>query len=246
MEENFIPLSNEETIAAIHLARYGDENAKEKLLNGHFPLIKSVVKNFQNRGVEYEDLYQLGVLGFLKAIKNFDEKFDVKFSTYCVPMVAGEIKRFLRDDGAIKVSRAMKQLAAKVKSFIDDYTKVYDEPPPVKVIAETLGEDEEDVVFALDSSKALISLNSKIDESDEKSSDLLDRLVVEDKNEQLIDKIQLADSINKLSGRDKKIILLRYYRGKTQSEIAEMLGVSQVQVSRLENKILMQLKKQII
>ncbi len=245
MNENFIPLSPEETIEAVRLAKNGDEDAKNKLLCGNFPLIKSVVKSFINRGVDYEDLYQLGVLGFLKAIRNFDEKFDVKFSTYSVPMIAGEIKRFLRDDGAIKVSRAIKQLAAKVKIFIEDYMLKNNENPTVSVIAKVLDADEEDVIFALDSSKSILSLNAKIDESDDNSSDVLDRLLVDDKSEQLIDKIQLVDSINKLDARDKKIILLRYYRGKTQSEIAQMLGVSQVQVSRLENKILQELKRQI-
>lgn len=245
MNDSFVPLTPEETLIAVREAKNGDENAKMRLLNGHFPLIKSIVKGFINRGVEYEDLYQLGVVGFLKAIKNFDEKFDVKFSTYSVPMVAGEIKRFLRDDGSIKVSRAMKQLAVKVKSFIEAYMLEYNENPSINVIAATFSVDEEDVVFALDSSKALLSLNAKIDENDENSSDVLDRLFIDDKNEQIIDKIQLIDAIKKLNDRDKKIILLRYYRGKTQSEIAAILGVSQVQVSRLESKILQTIKNQI-
>lgn len=245
MQDNFMPLSAEETIECVRLAKEGDEFAKTKLLNGHFPLIKSVVKSFLGRGTEYEDLYQLGVLGFLKAIKNFDENFDVKFSTYSVPMIAGEIKRFLRDDGAIKVSRAVKQLAAKIKIFIEDYTLKNNESPSIDLMAKHFNVDEEDIVFALDSQKSLISLNARIDENDENSSDVLDRLCIEDKSEQIIDKIQLLDSIARLNDRDKKIIMLRYYRGKTQSEIAAILGVSQVQVSRLESKILQDLKKSI-
>lgn len=246
MDDSFVPLTQEETLEAISQAKNGDQNAKTRLLNGHFPLIKSVVKSFTGRGVEYDDLYQLGVLGFLKAIKNFDEKFEVKFSTYSVPMVAGEIKRFLRDDGSIKVSRAMKQLASKVKAFIDTYNKVHNENPPLKLIAEKFEVDEESVVFALDASKAVLSLNAKIDENDDNCHEMLDRLLIDDKSEQVIDKIQLVDVVSKLEPRDKKIIILRYYRGKTQSEVARILGVSQVQVSRLESKILKDIKKSII
>ena len=116
--EEFVPLSQEETLLYVKNAKMGDVDAKDKLIQGNFPLIKSIVKNYQNKGVDYEDLYQIGCVGFLKAINNFDEKFDVKFSTYAVPMIAGEIKRFLRDDGNIKVSRAIKTLWLKIKSIL--------------------------------------------------------------------------------------------------------------------------------
>ena len=242
--EQFMPLTIEETSVLLENAKNGDEGAKEKLVQGNFPLIKSIVKSYQNKGVDYEDLYQIGCVGFLKAINNFDEKFGVKFSTYAVPMIAGEIKRFLRDDGSIKVSRAIKTLWIKIKKYIDEYMKTHDDLPTVKKLAQEFEVDEADIVYAMDSSKSLISLNAQFDESSSNSQSVIDKIIVDDKSEQMLDKILLKEAINKLPDREKKIILLRYFRGKTQSEVAELLGVSQVQVSRIESRILEGLKKQ--
>lgn len=243
--EQFTPLTQEETSILLDMAKMGDEGAKEKLVQGNFPLIKSIVKTYQNKGVDYEDLYQIGCVGFLKAINNFDEKFGVKFSTYAVPMIAGEIKRFLRDDGSIKVSRAIKTLWIKVKKYIDEYMKTNDDMPTVQDLAKKFEVDEADIVYAMDSSKGLISSNAQFDENSSNSQSVIDKVIVDDKSEQMLDKILLKEAVNNLGEREKKIILLRYFRGKTQSEVAVLLGVSQVQISRIESKILQELKNKL-
>lgn len=243
--EEFVPLTQEETLEFVEEAKNGSAEAKDKLIQGNFPLIKSIVKNFQNKGVDYEDLYQIGCVGFLKAINNFDVKFDVKFSTYAVPMIAGEIKRFLRDDGNIKISRAIKTLWLKIKSYVDVYEKLHNESPTIDEIAKALSVTPEEVVYAQDASKQILSLDAQIDETSNNSQSVLERVVEEDKSEILLDKLLLKEAISLLPEREKKIVLLRYYRGKTQSEVAMMLGVSQVQISRLETKIIDKLKNKI-
>ena len=243
--EEFVPLTQEETLEFVEEAKNGSTEAKDKLIQGNFPLIKSIVKNFQNKGVDYEDLYQIGCVGFFKAINNFDVKFDVKFSTYAVPMIAGEIKRFLRDDGNIKISRAIKTLWLKIKSYVDVYEKLHNESPTIDEIAKALSVTPEEVVYAQDASKQILSLDAQIDETSNNSQSVLDRVVEEDKSEILLDKLLLKEAISLLPEREKKIVLLRYYRGKTQSEVAMMLGVSQVQISRLETKIIDKLKNKI-
>lgn len=243
--EDFKPLTQEETIPLIKLAKEGDEIAKNELIQGNFPLIKSVVKKYIGRGVDYEDLYQIGCVGFLKAINNFNEKFDVKFTTYAVPMIAGEIKRFLRDDGEIKISRAIKTLSMKIKSYIDIYKKEQFVEPTVSEIAKHFNVDDEDVVYALDSSRPMVSIYEKIDESSENSGNLIDKIIIDDNTDLMIDKLLLQNAIESLADREKKVILLRYFRGKTQSEVANLLNVSQVQVSRIESKILEELKKKL-
>ncbi len=244
--EEFKPLSPEETCELVAKAKSGDEQAKERLIEGNFPLIKSIVRGYQNKGVDYDDLYQIGCVGFLKAINNFDPSFAVKFSTYAVPMVAGEIKRFLRDDGNIKVSRAIKSLWIKIKAYLDEFKKQNKELPTVEELAKKFEVDPADVIYAMDSSQQLISLNAQLDESSQSSQSVLDRVAADDKSEQLIDKILLKDAINKLPSREKQILILRYFRGKTQSEVAEMCGVSQVQISRIESRIIEKLKKKIL
>ncbi|MBR2909847.1 MAG: SigB/SigF/SigG family RNA polymerase sigma factor [Clostridia bacterium] len=242
MIEEFKPLGINETNELIEKAKNGDNEAKEKLIQGNFPLIKSIIKNYQNKGVDYDDLYQLGCVGFLKAINNFDEKFEVKFSTYAVPMIAGEIKRFLRDDGSIKVSRAIKALWIKIRSLLDQYKTKGESAPTIDEMAKIFEVDTADIVYAMDSAQSIISLNAQLDESSNNSQSVIDKVASDDKAEQLIDKILLKDAISKLPEREKKIILLRYFRGKTQSEVAELMGVSQVQISRIETKIISKLK----
>lgn len=240
--DSFVLLSADQMRELVMCAKQGDELAKEKLIQGNYPLIKSVVKHYLNKGVDYNDLYQIGMLGFLKAIKNFDENFDVKFSTYAVPMINGEIKRFLRDDGIIKVSRAIKTLGIKVKRFVEEYQKEYATMPQISLIASSLEAAEEDVVLALESSRTLISIDAKIDETDNNSGLVVDKIIVGDDTEKLIDNIALKEAIKALPPREKKILLLRYFRDKTQSEVAEIMQVSQVQISRIESKILQTLK----
>lgn len=240
------PLDNDETNELIKRAKQGDSEATDVLVNGNFPLIKAIVKGYLNKGVEYDDLYQIGCVGFLKAIKNFNPKFDVKFSTYAVPMIAGEIKRFLRDDGIIKVSRSIKTLAIKLKGYIETQKQQTGETPSIEELASVFNVEQEDVVVALDSYQQTISINAKVQEDDPNSQNLIDKLAVYDKSDEILDKFILKNEIMNLPEKEKKIILLRYYRGKTQGEVAELLDVSQVQVSRMESKIIEQLKSKLV
>lgn len=244
--EVYKPIDTNEINVLIELAKSGDSEATEKLIQGNFPLIKSIVKGFLNKGVEYDDLYQLGCVGFLKAIKNFDNSVGVKFSTYAVPMIAGEIKRFLRDDGMIKVSRSIKTLAIKIKLLNEQIKSEGKEPLKIDEIAKHFNVDIEDVVIALDSSQQVLSIQAKIDEDDPNSQSVIDKITTVDKSDEMLDKFILKDEIMKLPEKEKKVILLRYFRGKTQGEVAEILDISQVQVSRMESKIIAHLKKKMI
>lgn len=235
-------LSTEETETLIRLAQSGDEEAKEKLLNGNYPLIKSIVRRFARKSLEYDDLYQLGCVGFVKAINNFSLDYGVKFSTYAVPMIAGEIKRFLRDDGSIKIARSIKTLAIKINKFLDEYKREGRDAPNTREIAEEFGVDEHDVVLAMDSTFCMVYLYDKTSDKSESSPNLLDKLVKIENEDSEIEKIMLKEHISKLPVKERKVLMLRYFRGKTQTEIAKMMGVSQVQISRIEAKILKYLR----
>ncbi len=231
-------LDLETTLRLIIEAQNGCDNAKNTLTVENMPLIISIVKRYKGRGAEYDDLIQLGSLGLLKAIMNFDVEFGVRFSTYAVPMIIGEIKRYLRDDGLVKVSRALKSLGAKIAKFSEEYKHKNSKEPTIDEIATEFGLDREEIVFAMDGNKYPISLYEKSSDDD---ITLIDKIAVND-GEQEFDKLMISELIEKLPEREKKLIILRYYRDKTQSEIASELGVSQVQVSRLEGKILEKLK----
>lgn len=234
-------LEIEETFRLIEAAKGGDNTASEKLIVENMPLIKSVVRRYAGKNVEYEDLLQLGSMGLLKAVLNFDMSFNVRFSTYAVPMIAGEIKRFLRDDGVVKVSRAVKVLTYNMSKFIETYNQENNREPTIEEIAENFKIDKEEVVFAMDSTRYPLSL---YDKTDDENLSLIDKIaVVREDDEEHIDKMILTELLKELPARDKKIIMLRYFRDKTQSEVAEELGVSQVQVSRLESKIITKLKE---
>lgn len=236
-------LSLEETNKLITLARGGDDGAKETLLKENSPLIKSVIKKYINKGIEFDDLYQLGSMGFLKAINNFDETFGVKFSTYAVPMIAGEIKRYIRDNGIIKVSRSTKQLNMRINKFIEKYLSEHQVSPTLTEIAKEFAITEAEVVYAMDSSNKPVSLFSLVGDENGKEQYLIDK--IEDTNhiDKELDNELLYKIISDLPSRDRKIIILRYFRDMTQKDIAQELGVSQVQVSRLESKILAKLKE---
>ena len=235
-------LDHDTTIALIKRAQSGDDGAKEELVKENIPLVKSVVKRFKGRG-EYDDLMQLGAIGFIKAIQNIDETYGVRFSTYAVPMISGEIKRFLRDDGAVKVSRWAKTLAQKINVFIDEKLKSGEKEPTVDEIAQNFGVEAEQVVFAMDTGHYLLSLSSTVGDDD---VTLEDKIVGDRSPDEDLDKIMLKDFIEDLPEREKKVIILRYFRDKTQSEIAAELGVSQVQVSRIECKVLQKLKEKLV
>lgn len=230
-------LSNEQLLDCIRKAKDGDENAKSEIFLRNEPLIKSIIRRFKGKGVEYDDLYQIACIGFLKAIKNFDESFGVKFSTYSVPMIIGEIKRYMRDNGAVKVSRTLKMLANKINRYVESYQTLNDRSPNIEEIAESFGISAEEAVVALDSARMPVSLYEKFDDEDE-TRELIDKLPSEDKEDDILTKIQLSSIIEGLTERERKIVMLRFFRDKTQTETAESLGLSQVQISRLENKIL--------
>ena len=234
-------LTNDETFVLLEQAKNGDDLAKEKLISLNSPLIKSIVKRYLNKGVEYEDLYQLGAMGFVKAINNYDDNFNVKFTTYAVPMIAGEIKRFLRDDGTIKVSRSIKHTAIQIKNFVNEYNKMHANSPSLEIISKTLNLDVNDVILALEANTTPLSLNEKYNEESDGVT-LVDKVCDNFSVEKLTNKLALRELIEELSAREKQVIIMRYYLDKTQSEIAKELGVSQVQISRIENKVLCEMK----
>jgi RNA polymerase sporulation-specific sigma factor len=238
-------LDNTIILQLVEKAQQGDQEAKSVLIEENSPLIKSVIKRFRDKGVEYDDLFQIGCMGFLKAIKNFNADFGVKFSTYVVPMVIGEIKRFMRDDGSIKVSRALKSLNLQINRYVEEFTQKNERVPTIEELAIHFEVDQQEIVLAMDSAKMPLSLYTPIEDESE-SLALIDRIEAqEDENSKMIDNIALTELVKHLDYRDRKIILLRYYFDKTQSEIAKELNISQVQVSRLENKILNNLRNKL-
>ncbi len=231
-------LDHQTTLELLKNAQQGDDGAKEKLIEENIPLIKSIVKRFKGR-LEYDDLMQLGAMGFVKAMQNFDVEYGVRFSTYAVPMISGEIKRFLRDDGTIKVSRWTKTLSQKITAYIDEKLKNGESEPTVEQLAEAFDVEAQEIVYAMDAQHYLLSLSATVGDDD---LELGDRIATDECEDENIDKLLLKDLIADLPQREKKVIMLRYFRDKTQSEIAKELGVSQVQVSRIENKVLQKLK----
>lgn len=238
-------LDTEATNAYIDAAKAGDGAAKEALLKDNQNLIKSIVRRYLGKGVEYDDLYQLAGLGFLKAINGFDKSYGVRFSTYAVPMIAGEIKRFMRDDGSIKVSRSLKAAAKQINAYVEEFAAEHGVQPTVKDISAKFGIPPSEVVFTMGSSRMPLSLFAQADYKDEKSQLLLDKLSSDDNQDEMIETLELRSAINELPEREKKVIMLRYFRDMTQSEVASMLGVSQVQVSRIENKIMSEFRKKL-
>ena len=230
----------------LSLAKKGDNDAMNKLIELNLPLVASISKKFLNRGYEYEDIFQIGSIGLVKAINNFDLNFNVKFSTYAVPMIIGEIKRFLRDDGMIKVSRNVKSLARKIHFYKEELTSKLKRSPTIDELAEYAGVEKEEIVFAIESSNTLQYLYDTIHQDDGAPVLLIDKLSEkrsEDTN--LIEKIALKDALRSLDEKARQIIMLRYFKDKTQVQVAKMLGISQVQVSRIEKKVLLQMKKKL-
>ena len=238
-------LNEQETLALLRRAKQGDAEAKELLLSHNTSLLKSILKRYLGKGVEYDDLFSLACMGFLKAISGFDEKFGVRFSTYAVPMIAGEIKRFLRDDGSVKVSRAMKKTAREINKYVEEYAAEHGHQPSVKELAEAFSMDEGEVVFTLGSSRMPVSIYETGDYKDEKSATLLEKLPAKDSQDEMIERMVLRQAIDKLPEREKKIVFLRFFRDMTQSEVAKAIGVSQVQISRIESRIIKQFKTEL-
>ena len=236
-------MAYENTIQDIIDAQNGNQETMSKLVEENNGLIWSIVKRFQGRGYELEDLYQIGSIGFIKSIKRFDVSFDVKLSTYAVPYILGEIKRFIRDDGSIKVSRSIKELAMKIKDIEAKHLREKGEEITILQIAKELNVSKEEVATALDSLRPTVSIYEDSYSNDEGGISFLDTLSTNvDEAEQLSNKLAIKQMIENLEEREKEIILLRYYKNKTQMEVAKILGISQVQVSRIEKKILNSMK----
>ena len=234
----------EQTFELIRQSQAGDKGAKEQLIMLHSGLIWNVVRRFMGRGYETEDLYQIGAIGLIRAIDKFDFDYDVKFSTYAVPLISGEIKRFLRDDGIIKVSRTLKENQWKIKRAMDEFRSAFGRDAAVEELAKILEMEPEEIMFSMEAVVEIESMEQSLYAKDGKEIFLKDRLAAE-KNEQeeLMDHLFLQQLLDKLEERDRQLIMLRYYENKTQTQVAELLGISQVQVSRLEKKILRQMKE---
>ena len=225
----------------IRRAQEGDKQAKEQLIKENNSLIWSVIRRFSGRA-EQEDLYQIGAIGLLKCIEKFDFTYEVKFSTYAVPMIIGEIKRFLRDDGTIKVSRRIKELYFRIKQLQEESIKKGDKELTFSELAEKLETDTDEIILAIESARAVESLFIKTGEQDSQTL-LIDQLKASSENDILIENIALKEALKYLNRKERQIIIMRYYQDKTQTDIAKQLGISQVQVSRIEKKVLQSMKK---
>ena len=224
----------------IRLAQAGDREAGETLVNENSGLIWSVARRFIGRGTETDDLYQLGCLGFLKAVEGFDLEFGTQFSTYAVPKIAGEIRRFLRDDGAIKVSRSLKEQAATIKSMRNQLTTALGREPTIQEISRQTGFTPEEIALAETATAATESINRELGEEGFSIENILTDTETEEK---LVEKISLRQAIDKLPEREALVIKLRYFHGLTQERVSKVLEVSQVQVSRIEKKALAHLRE---
>lgn len=231
----------ENKVEDILKAQSGNKEIMTKLVTENSNLIWSIVTRFKDRGYEIEDLYQIGCIGFIKSIKRFDTNYEVKLSTYAVPYILGEIKRFIRDDGPVKVSRSIKELSYKIKLIQNEYITKKGRDIQIEELAKLLKVSKEDIVIAMDSNNTVESIDRKVNDSDDLT--IMDKLKSNvDQEKDIVNKITIKTLIEGLDEKSKKIIMLRYYRGKTQLQVAELLGVTQVQVSRLEKKILSSMK----
>ncbi len=238
-------LPDPEVKELIQLSQKGDLAARDRLIKHNIRLVWSVVQRFLGRGYEAEDLFQIGSIGLLKAIDKFDLSYDVKFSTYAVPMIIGEIQRFLRDDGMVKVSRSLKEVATKVRKKKDELSKKLNRIPTLKEIATELELTPEEIVFAQEANRAPASIHETVYENDGDPITLMDQ-IADEADITWFDKLALKEAIEQLSERERLIVYLRYYKDQTQADVAKRLGISQVQVSRLEKKIISQMKTHLL
>jgi len=229
----------EHTYEWIRKAQEGDKTAKEKLIEENSGLIWSIVKRFTGRA-EQDDLFQIGAIGLLKCIDKFDFRYQVKFSTYAVPMIMGEIRRYLRDDGTIKVSRGLKELSLRIRHTQEEYLKKENRELSVAELSEILKIEKEEIFLAMESSKEVESLFRQPGNYEQEGF-LIDKLIDPSEQDNMMDNLFLKEALNRLNDRERNIILLRYFHDKTQMEVAKRLGISQVQVSRTEKKILRQM-----
>ena len=232
------------TIALIQKSHEGDKAAREQLVEENVGLIWCVVKRFYGRGLENEDLFQIGSIGLLNAIDKFDLSYDVKFSTYAVPMISGEIKRFLRDDGMIKVSRTLKELSYKIFQTREKLLDLLGREPTIEELAEKMQIDKEEIVEALEAGSEVESIYKPIHQKEGNEIRLMDKLEEkEHREEKILDHMLLQQLLGTLEKEERTLIYMRYFQDKTQSQVGKELGISQVQVSRMEKKIMENLRK---
>lgn len=231
------------TLALIERIHQGDKDARDTLFQENMGLIYSVARRFLGRGIDMEDLFQIGSIGLLKAVDNFDPGFDVKFSTYAVPMIMGEIKRFLRDDGMLKVSRSIKENQYKIYKMREKMEKVLGREPNIRELSKAMNMSVEELAMTMESVTEVESIYRTVYQGDGSEIQLVDRLP-ENKNvhEQTLDKIFLEELLEKLDGEERQLIGMRYFQDMTQMEVAGKMGISQVQVSRMEKKVLKKLR----
>ena len=239
-------LNNQEMQNLFQRLRNGDESARDTLISGNLRLVLSVIQRFNNRGENVDDLFQVGCIGLMKAIDNFDLSQNVKFSTYAVPMIIGEIRRYLRDNNSIRVSRSLRDIAYKVLQVRDNLSNKLSRDPSIGEIAQELNLSREEIVFALDAIQEPVSLFEPIYHDGGDPIYVMDQ-ISDEKNtdEKWLENLSIKEALTKLSEREKHILTLRFYRGKTQMEVADEIGISQAQVSRLEKAALGHLKRQI-
>lgn len=243
---NLKVLSNEEMIELFKRMKEGDKFVKDDIVNGNLKLVLSILRKYNNRCDNMDDLFQVGCIGLIKAIDNFDMSFDVKFSTYAVPMILGEVKRYIRDNSSIRIARSIKDTAYHALKVKEELTNELNREPSIKEISEKLDISEYEVSLALDSMRDVISISEPIYNDGGDTIYLIDQ--IEDKNSKMKaidDKVALNNAIDKLKGKEKYIIVERYITGKTQMELAEEIGISQAQISRIEKSALKNIKNNI-
>ena len=234
-------LTNEEVKELILQSQNGNKEARDFLVEQNVRLVWSVVQRFINRGYDPDDLFQIGSIGLIKSIDKFDLSYDVRFSTYAVPMIIGEIQRFIRDDGSVKVSRTLKETGNKIRRAKDSLTKKLGRSPTVNEMAKELDIPAEEIIHAEEAARTPQSIHETVFENDGDPITLLDQISIEDSK--WFEKLSLEEAIQHLDERERLIVYLRYYKDQTQTEVAERLGISQVQVSRIEKKLLQEIKE---
>ena len=239
-------LSHKEKDELFEKIKKGDKSAREEFINGNLRLVLSVIQRFSGRGENMDDLFQVGCIGLMKSIDNFDLSYNVKFSTYAVPMIIGEVRRYLRDNNSIRVSRSLRDIAYKAMRIREDFVKKNEKEPTVEEIAKEMGVDKEDVVQSLEAIQDPMSLYEPIYNDGGDAIFVIDQ-VSDDKNvdDNWLEKISLKEAMTKLGEREKHILNLRFFKGRTQMEVAKEIGISQAQVSRLEKTALNHVKKNI-
>lgn len=237
-------LKNDEMMELLRRTKEGDESARQKLIEGNLRLVLSVIQRFDRRGENADDLFQVGCIGLIKAIDNFNIDMDVKFSTYGVPMIIGEIRRYLRDNSSLRVSRSLRDMAYKILQAKESFMAQHQREPTLEEIAKILDARREDVVIALEAITDPVSLFEPVYSDSGDTVCVMDQVKdIKNTDESLLDRIALKDAVDKLPEREKKILALRFFQGKTQMEVSAEVGISQAQVSRLEKSALEQIRK---